>query len=326
MHKKFVKYLIDPKTGEDLVIESSVAVGDTITSGFLVSKSNRYPIVRGVPRFSGYMDNNNYTKSFGWQWNKWAKIQFDSYNVGKPMQGYTKLMWDKITHISTTDLNGGAIVDIGCGPGRFLETILEKNGLAIGIDMSDAVEAAIDNFPNNPNVLICQADILHSPIRTESVDGIFSIGVLHHTSNPKKGFDEMVRAVKPDGWISVSVYSTGGYYDNFIVNIYRKIFKRMWPIFGHYPPLIYSYLVVYVSRVLLSIPIFRTLIRPFLSFFPFINIKKDIGWSVLNTFDSITPSNQSGHTLYEVFNWFKKEKLREIEPSNWAGASVHAIK
>lgn len=314
MQKNFLKYLIDPKTGEDLTWE-----GD-----FLISPSNKYPIVRGIPRFAGYKDDANYTKSFGYQWNKWSKIQFDSANIGKKMEGYTLMMWDRITHILDKDLNNQVIVDIGCGPGRYIETIRDKNGIAIGIDLSDAVEAAGEIFSKDPNVLICQADALHSPIRSNSIDGVFSIGVLHHTSNPKKGFSEMVRILKPSGWIALSVYSNG-YYDNFFVTVYRKIFKFLWPVFGHYPPLIYTYVVVYVSKPILKVPILRTILRPFMSFFPFMNIK-DMDWSILNTFDSLTPTNQSTHSMYEVFNWFKKENLKEIEPSNWWGASFHAKK
>lgn len=315
MQKHFLKYLVDPKTGEDLRLE-----GD-----FLVSSKNKYPIVRGVLRFAGYNDDTNYTKSFGYQWNKWSQIQFDSYNKGKKMEAYTLKMWDQINHVTTNDLKGAVIVDVGCGPGRFIETIRDKKGLAIGIDMSDSVEAAADFFKNDPNVLIIQADVLQQPIRDNSVDGTFSIGVLHHTTNPEKGLHEMVRTLKPNGWIGLSLYGVGGYYDNFIVNLYRRFFKKIWPIFRHYPPLIYSYVTVYTWKAILRIPILRTLIRPLSQYTPFMNIK-DIDWAVLNTFDSVTPSNQSGHTVYQVYHWMKKAGLKDIEPSNWAGASLHAKK
>ncbi len=315
MQKHFLKYLVDPKTGEDLTWE-----GD-----YLVSPSNKYPVVRGIPRFAGYKDDANYTKSFGYQWNKWSKIQFDSMNIGKKMEGYTLMMWDRITHVLDKDLHNKVIVDVGCGSGRYIETIRDKNGIAIGLDLSDAVEAASEIFAKDPNVLICQADVLQSPIRPDSVDGVFSVGVLHHTANPKNGFSEMVKILKPGGWIALSVYGLGGYYDNFFVNVWRKIFKFIWPVFGHFPPLIYSYVVVYLSKLILKIPVIRTLARPFMSFFPFMNIK-DIDWSVLNTFDSVTPSNQSGHTMYEAFHWFKNEGLKDIEPSNWWGTSLHAKK
>jgi SAM-dependent methyltransferase/uncharacterized protein YbaR (Trm112 family) len=325
MHKQFLKYLVDPKTKEDLKLESKKEEGDRVIEGFLISKSNRYPIVRGIPRFAGYKDDANYTKSFGYQWNKWSEIQFDSKNIGKKYQGFSMDMLERITNIKDRDLNNAVIADIGCGPGRFLENIREKNGLAIGLDLSDAVEAAGEIYKNDPNVLVCQADVLKSPLKTDSIDGIFSIGVLHHTTNAEQGFREMVRAVKPNGRISVSVYSTGGYYDDFMVNIWRKIFKKLWPIFKHYPALIYTYIVVYLRTFIKKIPIVRTLAHPFFWFLPAL-ILKDISWSILNTFDSITPSNQYGYTMYQTFQWFKKANLKNIEPSNWAGSSLHAIK
>jgi ubiquinone/menaquinone biosynthesis C-methylase UbiE len=234
-------------------------------------------------------------------------------------------MLDRIAGTKDTNFDGKTIVDIGCGPGRFLETIRQKNGIAIGVDLSDAVEAAGEIFKDDPNVLVCQADVLNSPIKSTAIDGIFSIGVLHHTTNAETGFKEMVRVLKPNGWIAVSVYSTGGYYDNFIVNIWRKIFKALWPIFKQYPALIYTYLVVYITTLIRKIPVVRTLFHPFLYFFPSI-ILKDTTWSILNTFDSITPSNQYGFTIYQVFKWFKKANLKDIEPSDWAGASLNARK
>lgn len=324
MQKHFLKYLIDPKTGEELTIESTLEAKDNVIEGFLVSKSNKYPIVRGVPRFAGYNDDANYTKSFGYQWNKWSQIQFDSKNIGKPYEGFSLDMLNRITGIKS-DFTNKVIVDFGCGPGRFLETIRDKKGIAIGIDLSDAVEASGDIFKNDPNVLVCQADILNSPIKTGSADGVFSIGVLHHTIDAEKGFGELVRVTKDGGWVSASVYGTSGYYDNFIVNVWRKIFKFLWPVFKQYPPLIYTYVVVYISTLIYKIPILRTLVRPFLSFFPSL-ILKDIKWSILNTFDSITPSNQYGFTTFQVFQWFKKANLKNIEPSEWAGSSFTAIK
>lgn len=325
MHKKFLQYLIDPNTGENLTLEGAVEKNGTIQSGFLVSAHHRYPIVRGVPRFAGYQDDSNYTKSFGYQWNRWSKIQFDSENTGRPYEGYTQKMWEKIVGSASHDIKQRVIVDVGCGPGRFIETVVSKGGLAIGLDYSDAVEAARENFADNENVLICQADILASPIRPQSVDGAFSIGVLHHTPDPERGFHNMAHMVKPGGWAAVSVYSPGGHYDNFFVNLWRKLFKALWPIFGHYPPLAYSYAVVYATYPILKIPLLRTLIRPFFAFTPFISLK-DIRWSVLDTFDSVTPSNQYAFTPYQVFQWFKKAQLRNIEPSNWGGGSFNGHK
>lgn len=163
------------------------------------SSQNQYKIIRGIPRFAGFDDVNNYTNSFGYQWCKWSRLQFECENVGKPMEGHTRGMWEKITGIDQVDLNRDVFLESGCGPGRFLDVVLSKNGRANGIDLSDAVEAAQENFSENPNVLICQGDSLNLPIKSQAVDGAFSIGVFHHTSKPEKGCCELVRSVRPSG-------------------------------------------------------------------------------------------------------------------------------
>lgn len=322
MHISFLKYLVDPRTGQPLEAHSQRNEGDFIWEGELRSDSNRYPIVRGVPRFAGYQDANNYTNSFGYQWNKWARVQFESQNIGKPMQGYTMRMWEKVTSIESKDLGGALVLDYGCGPGRFTEIVRMKNGRAIGIDLSGAVEAAAENFRYDAGVLICQADILQPPIRPETVDGAFSIGVLHHTPNPRKGFQEMVKTVKPGGWAALAVYGKGTYYDFPTVTLYRNVFRALWPALKHYPPLLYSYAAAHVLAPLSRVPILGQILR---GAFPFVRLP-DAQWSVLDTFDSVTTSYQSSHESYEVFGWLKQAGLEGIEPSDWGFSSYHAMK
>lgn len=315
MHKSFLPYLADPKTGEPLALEVERAEGDEVIEGSLRSASNRYPIVRGVPRFAG----DEYAASFGYQWNRWARVQFESENRGKPMQGHTKAMWERITGLGEGNLAGSVIAEFGCGPGRFLEVVRMKGGRAIGLDLSSAVEAAAENFKNDPDVLICQADILHPPIKSKSLDGSFSIGVLHHTPDPQGGFQRLAASVKPGGWVSVAVYGKGGYYDFPTVTVYRRLFKFLWPIAGHYPPLAYAYFACYVVRPCTRIPLLGSLLKVA---FPHVRLP-DADWSVLDTFDSVTPSYQSTHESYEVFQWFKRLGLVSIEPSDWSFTSYH---
>jgi SAM-dependent methyltransferase/uncharacterized protein YbaR (Trm112 family) len=324
MRASFLPYLQDPATGEALALEVTKEESGDVREGFLVSPSNRYPIVRGVPRFAGYKDDSNYAKSFGYQWNKWSLIQFERDNKGRPMEGHTRRMWERIA--GRTDVAAGSVVaDYGCGPGRFVDIARDKGARVIGLDLSDAVEAAGEIFASDPQVLICQADILRSPLKAGSMDGTFSIGVLHHTPDARKGFADMVRATKQGGWVAVSVYTGGGYYGGFITQLYRRFFKALWPILGHYPPLVYSYAVIYLSRPLYWERHIWALASPILGYFPMIQLK-DIRWSVLDTFDSVTPSNQNGFSLFEVFGWAREEGLSDIMPSNWGGASFNAKK
>jgi SAM-dependent methyltransferase len=322
MHVSFLDYLADPQTGEALTLSAKKRQGDFVTEGSLHSSRNEYPIVRGIPRFAGYSGDRQYAKSFGYQWNKWSRVQFESENFNRPMQGHTLDMWERITSVKTDDLKGAVIADFGCGPGRFMDVVRMKKGKAIGVDLSDAVEAAQENFKDDPNVLVCQGDVLNSPLKPQSVDGAFSIGVFHHTPDPQKGFREMAEATKPGGWVSVCVYGKGGYYDFPTVAFYRGLFKLMWPVFKHYPPLVYSYMTAYGLRPFAPIPPLRKTLKVF---FPHIQLP-DPRWSLLDTFDSVTPSYQSAHESYEVFEWFKSAGLTGIEPSPWGFTAYHGRK
>ena len=320
MHPSFISILCDPITKEDLTLTIEKEENGFIIEGQLVSSTNAYPIVRGVPRFAGYNANENYAKSFGWQWNKWSRVQFESENKGRKYEGLTMGMWEKITH--RKNIEGQLVADFGCGPGRFIEVGRMKGARMVGLDYSSAVEAAYQNFKGDPNVLIVQGDILNSPFKPGVFDGAFTIGVLHHTPNPKKGFNEITETVKKGGWTACAVYGQGGYYDLPAVKFWRKAFKLTWPVFGHYPPLIYTYIACTVFAPFHLFAWTRTLVNSFLpSFF-----LKDFKWSILDTFDSVTPSYQSGHTPYEVFVWFKENNYSQIEPSEWWGPVVNGVR
>lgn len=322
MHIKFLQYLVDPFSNESLVYEGPQPEDGVVDSGFLVSKSNRFPIVRGVPRF---VSENNYAESFGWQWNHWARVQFDSENVGKPMDGHTGRMWHAITGFDSkvNNLDGKVILDIGCGPGRFVEVARSKGALVIGVDYSIAVDAAAKNFANDPNVCILQADALQLPIANQALDGAFSIGVLHHTPNPEPGVRQAYGVLKKGSWFALCVYGKGGYYNYPNVQAWRWLFKALWPLFGERPALFYTFFTVSIFGPIANFS--RTLGRVIKVFFPFISLP-DKNWSLLDTFDSITPSYQSGHESYEVFSWFKSTGFVQIEPTNWGSTSYKGMK
>lgn len=310
MNKKYLKILCDPKTGEDLKLSVEKEINDEIIEGYLVSTTNKYRILNGIPRF---VFNEGYSDNFGWQWNKWAKIQFENQNIGKPMEGHTSKMFYTITQFNNEDLRGKTVLDIGCGSGRFMDLLSEIDVDVIGIDYSNAIDVAKANL-NGKNSLFIQGDALQLPFKPNSIDYAYSIGVLHHTPAPQKGVQEAFNVLKKDGVFAISVYSKESSYNFLSVHIWRVIFKFFWPIFKHYPPLIYSRIFGTLNHFLGKIN--RYLTYPIKLFFPTI-VLKDLKWSILDTFDSITTSYQSGHTIYEVFNWFKISGFKEIEPGNW---------
>ncbi len=318
MHRSFLPYLKCPKSGEDLQIKIITQEdGEFILEGMLSSSLYEYPIIRGIPRF---VQLENYAESFGTQWNRWPRLQFDSENIGKPMAGHTEKMFSRIIGKQISELKNEVIVDVGCGPGRFIDRALAGGAKVIGIDYSSAVEPAQKNFFKNPNVLIVQGDALQLPIKENSINGAFSIGVLHHTPRPEKGMIEISKILKDGGWAAVCVYGKNGYYDSPRVTVWRKFLQCLKPVFGNLPPLIYSHFTTWIIYPLSFIPGLGHVLR---LTFPSIRLP-DWKWRLLDTHDSVTPKYQSAHESFEVYSWFKKAGFSDIEPSDWGFSSFHA--
>lgn len=321
MHKKFAEYFIDPITNEPLELLVTERQGDIIISGSLKSSSSEFPIIRGIPRFVDF-ELKNYTDSFSYEWKRWPKVQFESENLGKPMEGHTQNMWENITGISNNNLKGKTILDIGCGSGRFIDIARRKGATVIGLDYSASVEVVNRNFIGDDNVCICQADALNLPFKKNSLDGAYSIGVLQFTPDSAKGVSEAFKILNKDGWLAITVYLKGSQYDNPVTHAYRKLFRFLSHPFKYYPALMYSIFIVYFLRLFNWIKPLRKVLK---IIFPNIYLKS-IKWSILDTFDMVTPTFQKGYIPYEIFQWFKSSGFREIEPTNWGFTSFKGKK
>jgi SAM-dependent methyltransferase len=328
MHPKFLNLLCCPDTGESLALHALVRLENgMVWAGELRTESGRsYPIVRGVPRF---VRRQHYAASFGWEWTRWPRVQFESCNVGRPMAGHTTRMWERITGASVDDVAGRTIVDFGCGPGRFLDVVRRKGGVAVGVDLSDAVDAARTNFADDPDVLIVQADLLRPPFREGAFDGGFSIGVLHHTPEPERGVAALARLVRPGGWVACCVYPKGDFYDFESVRKFRKLHHKLSGTFGYLPALLYSYFAAYVLA-----PTFRALkgwgLRRLVE-----HVERnwlvalwlrDGRWRVLDTFDAITPQIATTHTGEEVAEWLVAAGCESVRRTRWCPTSATSLK
>ena len=132
MNPDFLDYLVDPETREDLKLEVYSSDKGRIISGRLYSSTNSYEIVDGIPRFVKDSAKKNYANSFGFQWNRWPRIQFESQNLGRLMEGHTSKMFKRITTLNDSDFNNKLSIDFGCGSGRFLDLVSSNGGFVIG--------------------------------------------------------------------------------------------------------------------------------------------------------------------------------------------------
>ena len=330
MHPKFVDILCCPDTQEQLKLEpAEVMDNGMVYSGELVSASGkRYPIIRGIPRF---VSQEYYASSFGYEWKRWPRVQFESENIGMPMEGHTTRMWEAITLAGEGHVRNKKIVEFGCGPGRFLDVIRRKGGQAIGLDLSAAVEVARKNFWDDPDVLIVQGDLFVPPFKPGVFDGGYTIGVLHHTPDPSAGLKAMIKTIRTGGWVSCVVYPNEGFYNYPSVDRLRKNTNKLKPFLGYYPALFYSIISAYIFSPLIAFGKGYKRLSRFLDqlterWIVSLYWLPDVRWRLLDTFDAITPEIASTHSGEEVLGWMQEAGCIDIKTANWGETSVVGIK
>ena len=161
-----------------------------------------FQILRGVPRFAE-LDKMEREKAetaanFGWQWTHFTQ---EDAKYKEQFLGWLK-------PVKPEFFSEKLILEGGCGKGRHTRLAAEWGAKeVIGIDLSAAVESAFAGVSDLPNAHIVQADIFQLPFK-RAFDYAFSVGVLHHTPNPKISFVSLASKVKNGGHISAWVYGT----------------------------------------------------------------------------------------------------------------------
>lgn len=328
MHARFLPLLRCPHTGSELSLTATRSRADgRVLDGALTSAEGRsYPVVRGVPRF---VAEEAYAASFGRQWNRWPRIQFESDNAGGPMAGHTTRMWETVT-AAPASLRGQTVVEFGCGSGRFLDVVSARGGVAVGIELSSAVEAAASNFEERPDVLVVQADLLRPPLRSGAFDAGYSIGVLHHTPDPARGLAELARVVRPGGWVACCVYPRKSFYDSRALLNVRWVHARLPAGGARRFASAYAWTSAHVLAPAMwlpeRVPIVKALARLVRKRgLPWLTLPSP-AWRQLDMYDAITPSIATTHGADELKAWFDAAGCRDITPTPWGATSAVAIR
>lgn len=95
---------------------------------------------------------------------------------------------------------GGRVLDVGCGVGQVVGSLVSKGINAFGVDVSRPnVERAIKVCPQ------CQVyDGHHIPFDSGYFDTVGSFNVLEHVDKPEEFIKELIRVVMPGGHVVVS--------------------------------------------------------------------------------------------------------------------------
>lgn len=245
----------------------------------------------------------DYTDTFGFQWNIHRKTQLDSHTgIGYARRRlFSGTGWPE-------RMEGQLILEAGSGAGLFTEILCTTGAEVWSFDDSSAVEANRANNGHNANLKLFRANIydIDFPGR---FDKVFCFGVLQHTPDPKAAFMSLARQVKPGGELAVDFYAfrlTGLLHWKYIL---RPITKRMRK------ETLYSVVSAVVPKLMpLATFLHRvagragTRLLPISDCFVFgLRSKEDLeAWTILNTFDALSPTYDKPQSIRKVTEWFKE--------------------
>jgi SAM-dependent methyltransferase len=142
------------------------------------------------------------------------------------------------------------------------------------------------------------------PLRSFSFDRIFSIGVLHHTPDPRRAFLALPRLLRPGGELAIWVYSGEPRFrlQYALSDLYRLHTRRMDR----------RRLLRWCERLEPLGRLYSTRLGRYLTPFLPVSAHPKRDWRVLDTFDWYSPRYQFKHTWREVESWFRDAGLVDV--------------
>jgi SAM-dependent methyltransferase len=292
----------------------------------------RFAVVNGIPRFC---PPDNYTSSFGKQWNLFEKTQIDGEGVAADSSArrlFAETAW------TPEDLRGLDILEVGSGAGRFSRAILQHTDANLSsVDYSSAVEA---NWRNNADLgrgrfRLAQASIYEMPFADDSFDKVLCLGVLQHTPDFETSIAALIAKARPGGEIVVDFYPVRGWWTKVHAKyLLRPFTKRMK----------HETLLRLIDRnvgwmMTASDLMNRVGLAALTRFLPLVDqrtLPRGLSeaqrreWTVLDTFDMFSPAFDSPQRLEAVARMFERRGARVtfagfVERANRA-AVVRAVK
>ena len=169
-------------------------------------------------RFGQHEDQKGSPDRFGYSW--------DRFNELTPEQERQFRLWT--VHLSPErDWLGKNFLDAGCGAGRNSYWAMSYGARAcVAIDLDErSLDAARKNLAKFPAAEVRKCSIYDIPFKDE-FDIVFSIGVVHHLSDPAAALRKLASAAKPGGRVLIWVYG----YENLelYVNVLNPLRKALF--------------------------------------------------------------------------------------------------
>lgn len=248
------------------------------------------------------------------QWHEqWRIMSGDEYQT-------EELFWEWIAPLAKEDFRGKKVLDAGCGGGHMLGYIESHIASAVGLDLNTP-EIARKRFLNSPKIRIEEGDIAAWDGESD-FDVVYSIGVVHHTQNPKITVKNLLARVRPGGVLSVWVYGhEGNTLVRYLVEGPKKILTG-WP-----RPRVWNLSRVITALIYPAVYTLYSLPLNFLPYYEYFQSWKRLSFerNTANVFDKLNAPTTHFISREEIDGWFKDEKISTLEVSPWCGISWRVL-
>lgn len=324
MREKLLDLLACPVCGGDLDIAHEARREENhIIEGILSCRgaAHEYKIIRGVPRFAELdkieQDKADTAENFGWQWTHFTQedSKYNDQFLGWLQPVKSGFFKDKI------------ILEGGCGKGRHTSLAAEWGAKEIvGIDLSAAVESAFAATRAQPNAHVVQADIFKLPFK-KAFDYAFSVGVLHHTPDPKGAFLSLASKVKKGGHISAWIY--GAENNEWITNYVNPVRTGFTSKISQ--PMLYQLsklptLGVYLATKLVYKPLEKSPFNKKLFYHEYLTHLGGFGWREQHNivFDHLVAPTAFYISKEDFEKWWQEAKAKDVKitwhnENSWCG-------
>ncbi len=215
------------------------------------------------------------------------------------------------------DFTGKEVLECGCGGGQHTSFVAPIAKSVTAVDLN-TTEIAKERNKEFSNVEFVESDIASMNLG-KTFDIVFSIGVVHHTDNPDKTFNNLKKHVKQGGRLIVWVYSAEG---NSLVKNFVEPFRKMFLKNMKRKNLL---MLSKIITAILYLPVYSIYLLPleFLPFYEYFGNFRKLSFyrNNLNVFDKLNAPQVDFISKERITRWYDLSDFSDVSISQYKGVS-----